>query len=566
MSEPVATTPSTLFMGELVPPTGLPTKLPALPTPSNDLDAIRVFLQNVKEILEVYEGIRGSKFDQVVTWRDMFQNGMVDLTVSGTRFTANPTSPFINLPTVSDYTPPPAPTGFSVSSGMTTIILSWNAATYGNHAYTEVWRSDTNNLANALLIGTTNSFAYADSVGFTGSTKYYWIRFVSKMNVIGPYNNAIGTGSSTGLVGTADLTDLIITANKIAVGAITNTKIADAAINSQKLADLAVIASKLADNSVTTSKISDASVVGAKLASLAVTAEKIATGAIDLGGTKITGLLANLNLDQITDATKIADSLISNSKLSDLAVDAAKLANSSVTSTKIANLAVGTAAIQTAAITSALIANLAVGTAQIAEAAITSAKIKDLAVGSAAIADAAIISAKIADLAVGTAAIDTAAITSAKIANLAVGNAAIANGAITNAKIGDLAVDNAKIANATIVTGKIADAAITTAKIQDASITTAKIETASITSALIVDAAITNAKIGDTIQSGDFVTGSGGWRIQKSGNAELNNATFRGTLDIKSASSGARTQITNSVIKVYDSTGAIRVKIGDLSA
>jgi len=436
MSEPVATTPSTLFMGELNPPTGVPTKLPALPTPSSDPDAIRIFLQNVKEILEVYEGIRGSKFDQVVTWRDMFQNGMVDLTVSGTRFTANPLSPTINLPTASDYTPPPAPTGFTVSSGMTTIILSWTAATYGNHAYTEVWRSSTNNLATATLIGTTNSFAYADSVGFTGSSKYYWIRFVSQMDVKGPYNSATGVGSSTGLVGTADLTDLIITANKIAVGAVTNTKIADAAINSQKLADLAV--------------------------------------------------------------------------------EAAKLADSSVTSTKIANLAVGTAAIA------------------------------------------------------------TAAITAAKIDNLAVGNAAIANGAITNAKIGDLAVDNAKIADATIVTGKIADAAITTAKIQDASISTAKIQLASITNALIGNAAIssakigdgeiTNAKINDVIQSSDFSSGSSGWRIQKSGNAELNNATFRGTLSVKSASSGARTEMTNEVIKVFDSSGTLRVKIGNLSA
>ena len=486
MSEPVATTPVTLFMGELNPPTGVPTKLPALPTPSSDPESMRVFLEKVKEILEVYEGIRGSKFDQVVTWRDMFQNGMVDLTVSGTRFTAYPLSPTINLPITSDFTPPPAPTGFTVSSGMTTIILSWTVATYGNHAYTEVWRSDTNNLAGASLIGTTNSFAYADSVGFTGSTKYYWIRFVSQMDVKGPYNSATGTGSSTGLVGTADLTDLIITANKIAVDAVTNTKIADAAINSQKLADLSVIASKLADSSVTN--------------------------------------------------TKIADSAINSQKLADLAVEAAKLADSSVTSTKIANLAVGTAAIATAAITAAKIANLAVGNAAIANAAITAAKID----------------------------------------NLAVGNAAIANGAITNAKIGDLAVDNAKIADATIVSGKIADAAITTAKIQDASITTAKIGLLQVTNALIQNAAIssakigdgeiTNAKINDVIQSSDFSSGSSGWRIQKSGNAELNNATFRGTLNIRSSSSGARTEMTNDVIKVFDSAGTLRVKIGNLNA
>jgi len=83
---------------------------------------------------------------------------------------------------------------------------------------------------------------------------------------------------------------------------------------------------------------------------------------------------------------------------------------------------------------------------------------------------------------------------------------------------------------------------------------------------LINDAAVTNAKIGNTIQSNDFSSGSAGWRIQKDGTAELNNATFRGTLNVKSSASGARTEMTNSVIKVFDSSGTLRVKIGDLSA
>lgn len=41
--------------------------------------------------------------------------------------------------------------------------------------------------------------------------------------------------------------------------------------------------------------------------------------------------------------------------------------------------------------------------------------------------------------------------------------------------------------------------------------------------------------------------------------------TFSGSLNVKSATSGARTEITNSVIKVYDSGGVVRVKLGDLS-
>ncbi|UIL54745.1 DUF1983 domain-containing protein (plasmid) [Pantoea agglomerans] len=51
-----------------------------------------------------------------------------------------------------------------------------------------------------------------------------------------------------------------------------------------------------------------------------------------------------------------------------------------------------------------------------------------------------------------------------------------------------------------------------------------------IDNAIIGDGTITNAKIGDYIQSYNYVAGSAGWQINKSGNAELNNATVRGTI------------------------------------
>lgn len=43
------------------------------------------------------------------------------------------------------------------------------------------------------------------------------------------------------------------------------------------------------------------------------------------------------------------------------------------------------------------------------------------------------------------------------------------------------------------------------------------------------------------------------------------DATFGGTLNVASAASGARMEIKNSVIKVFDSGGVLRVQIGDLS-
>ena len=44
------------------------------------------------------------------------------------------------------------------------------------------------------------------------------------------------------------------------------------------------------------------------------------------------------------------------------------------------------------------------------------------------------------------------------------------------------------------------------------------------------------------------------------------SANFAGTLNVASAASGARMEIKNNVIKVFDSTGTLRVQIGDLAA
>lgn len=50
------------------------------------------------------------------------------------------------------------------------------------------------------------------------------------------------------------------------------------------------------------------------------------------------------------------------------------------------------------------------------------------------------------------------------------------------------------------------------------------------------------------------------------GNLSAAGGSFVGTLDVKSATSGARTEIKNNVIKVFDANGVLRVRLGDLSA
>ncbi|HCM9673590.1 host specificity protein J [Enterobacter roggenkampii] len=74
-------------------------------------------------------------------------------------------------------------------------------------------------------------------------------------------------------------------------------------------------------------------------------------------------------------------------------------------------------------------------------------------------------------------------------------------------------------------------------------------------SAFIQDGTITNAKIGDFIQSNNYVAGSVGWRLDKSGTFENYGST---------AGEGALKQ-TNQTISVRDANNVLRVQIGRIT-
>ena len=99
-----------------------------------------------------------------------------------------------------DLTPPPAPTGLVATGHPATIALAWNAvpANYNNLSHTEVWRAPVNSFAQAVLVGRADGREYTDPVG-PGAFRYYWIRYVSRAAIPGPYN------ASSGTVGASDV-------------------------------------------------------------------------------------------------------------------------------------------------------------------------------------------------------------------------------------------------------------------------------------------------------------------------------------------------------------------------
>ena len=72
-----------------------------------------------------------------------------------------------------------------------------------------------------------------------------------------------------------------------------------------------------------------------------------------------------------------------------------------------------------------------------------------------------------------------------------------------------------------------------------------------ISSAFIQDGTITNAKIGNFIQSNNFVSGSQGWRLDKSG-----------TLEINGVAGGGRMIITSTLVRIFDSNNVLRLRMG----
>ena len=190
------------------------TQVPSIyKVPSKADPELKQFAESIKEAVEVRLGRRGDPRDRAITLRELIDSGMAQELLD------NPFNPnavggfgtvdFTGTQGYTDFTIPPTPTGFSVSASYTSFILSWDNPQMSNFGNTEIWRSTTSSLGDAIKVDTTSAFVWSEEVGYN-KTYYYWVRHVSDADVKGPYGPS-GTGTTSIDIGAvmANLTETL---------------------------------------------------------------------------------------------------------------------------------------------------------------------------------------------------------------------------------------------------------------------------------------------------------------------------------------------------------------------
>ena len=517
------------------------TKVPAIKNiPPRTDPELKATLESIKEAQEIRLGRRGDPRDRAITLRELIDSGLAK------QLKQNPFDPnagtgtldFTAITPLGDLTVPPAPVSLEASGVFTAVILNWNgmsaSAPYGNHAYTEIWRSRGNNLGGATLRATTTAFIYTDEAGY-GETYYYWVRYVSTSNVPGPYNATNGTPATTAediatvmaqlsetlqdLPGYAALETLISGSAGTAATVIRSTSAPTTRDNGDALVGNDIWIDTDDNNQAYFRNAANSAWIAARDSTL-ISLYNSLSSTVSTNTSNISTAqsdIVTLTSDTTANASAIS-SLTStvNSNTSAIASEATTRANAdSALSTSITNLTStvnsNTSAISSEATTranadsalSTSISNLTStvngNTASISSLSTTTANINgDLNAmyvlqvateSNGSISSAGMVLGSNADTGSGAQSYvqfraDKFAIWSGST-NIApfiisggvvyIDNARIQDGAITTARIQDLAVETAKIGNLQVTEQKIGDLAVTNAKIANATITDAKI-------------------------------------------------------------------------------------------
>ncbi|GAA4493447.1 phage tail tip fiber protein [Pseudaeromonas paramecii] len=146
------------------------------------------------ENIELLTGQRGDRLDKAITYRDLADIGLITLRKAANKTYYGEAAPGVLPDDTIDR--PSAPTGVIANGAFHTILVEWDKPAYNGHAYAEVWRAEEDNRAMAVMVGVTAANLYSDAIG-GGAAVFYWVRFVNRNNIVGPFNAMAGTYAET---------------------------------------------------------------------------------------------------------------------------------------------------------------------------------------------------------------------------------------------------------------------------------------------------------------------------------------------------------------------------------
>jgi hypothetical protein len=435
----------------------LPTVVSSLP---QDLKA---FINQVREALD------GRNGDRLLTVDDLVRSGVASSGPGGTI-----------APPPGVVTAPITPKNVQASGAIQNIIVTWDDPLYNGHSHAEVWGSSTNDLGTAVKIGMTPGAIFVDAVG-PSVNRYYWVRFVNVLGVVGAFNAVSGVLGQTG----SDVAYLLDTLTEAAL---------DPNSDYSKFAVRADFFFVMPSPDFNQEETPTATATGDIWYQPSTEITRTWTGSTWGPFSQTLPFVVNTSTQTVNgvsvpagvymDAAFIKNGTITNAKIGNAAIDDAKIVSLTASKITAGDISVGNY-IQSSGFISGsqgwrIHGN---GVAEFAAASIrgqlTAAQIdsrglsiKDASGNIILAAGSPLSTSNISGLGgfafIGSITstnistfIASAAIGSAYIANAAITNALIANGAITSAKIGDAEITNAKIGDAQVTTLKIGNENVT---------------------------------------------------------------------------------------------------------
>ena len=172
--------------------------------PSNWTGQEKKFGDSIKENIDVMVGHRGDPLNKAVTFGDLLDSGIGKLAAGLSNFSGSGQDVELGGGNVGDLPDGQLPipsiiTGLSVSGGLNRVLIAMNWPIYAGHAYVEIWRNTSDDITTAGRVGTTSqgSGLYADPVSSANATYYYWVRAVNRIDDKGPFNDNAGTQATT---------------------------------------------------------------------------------------------------------------------------------------------------------------------------------------------------------------------------------------------------------------------------------------------------------------------------------------------------------------------------------